>query len=103
MKAVFQGIAAQITDQMLDERVDERAGAHRPPDPVEPYPPPRFSETAPPTGFPRPCLVFTSTPGLSWLIPLFPGPHEPADGTENEARFLDRSRTRSWTVEVRVS
>jgi hypothetical protein len=25
------------------------------------------------------------------------------DGTENEARFLDRSRTRSWTVEVRVS
>jgi hypothetical protein len=69
----------------------------------EPYPSLRFSETAPPTGFPRPCLVFTSTPGLSWLIPLFDRPHEPADGTENEARFLDRSRTRSWTVEVRVS
>ncbi|GAA5706386.1 hypothetical protein Save01_07244 [Streptomyces avermitilis] len=46
---------------------------------------------------------FTSTPGLSWLLPLFPGPHEPADGTENEARFLDRSRTRSWTVDVPVS
>jgi hypothetical protein len=103
MKAVFRGIVDQVTDQMLDERVDERAGAHRPPDPVEPYPPTRFSETTPPTGFPRPCLVFTSTPGRSRLIPLFPGPHEPADGTENEARFLDRSRTRSWTVELRVS
>ncbi|MFC0842191.1 hypothetical protein ACFH04_00325 [Streptomyces noboritoensis] len=66
MKAVFQGMVAQIADQMLDERVDERAGAHRSPDPAEPYPPPRFSETAFPAGFPRPC-------------------HEPADGTENEA------------------
>lgn len=88
---------------MLDERVDERAGAHRPPDPVEPYPPPHFSQTAPPTSFARPCLVFTSAPGLSWLIPLVPGPHEPADGTEDEARFPDRSPTRSWTVDVRVS
>jgi len=103
MKAIFQGMAAQITDQMLDERVDERAGAHRPPDPVEPYPPPRFSETAPPTGFPRPCLLCTSTPSLNRLIPLFPRPQEPADGTEDETRSLDRSRTRSWTVEVRVS
>lgn len=107
MKAAFQGIADQATDQatdqMVDERVDERAGAHRPPDPVEPYPPPRFSETVPPTGFPRPGPVFNINPRPSWLIPLFPGPHEPAVGTENEARFLDRSRTRSWTVEVRVS
>ncbi|MEV1070055.1 hypothetical protein [Streptomyces sp. NPDC050263] len=47
MKAVFQGMAAQITDQMLDERVDERAGARRPPDPVEPYPPPRFQRQRP--------------------------------------------------------
>ncbi|MDX2678150.1 hypothetical protein [Streptomyces soliscabiei] len=39
MKAAFQGMAAQIADQMLGERVDERAGAHRPPDPVEPYSP----------------------------------------------------------------
>jgi len=64
-KADIQGMAGQITDQMLDERVDERAGAHRPPDPVEPYPPPRSSKTAPPTGFPRPCAVFPSTPGPS--------------------------------------
>ncbi|GGQ26714.1 hypothetical protein GCM10010266_57350 [Streptomyces griseomycini] len=64
-KAAFQGMASQLTDQMPDERVDERAGAHRPPDPVEPYPPPRSSGTAPPTGFPRPCPVFTPTPGLN--------------------------------------
>lgn len=30
---------------------------------------------------------------------FFPGPHEPADDAEDEARLLDRSRT----VEERVS
>src|SRR5687768_8327189 len=82
MKAVFQGIAAQITDQMLDERVDERAGAHRPPDRVKPYPPPRFSETAPRRASRG--LVWSShqPPVLSWLIPLSPGPHELAEHRE---------------------
>lgn len=64
-----------------------------------------------PDGLPEVLSGLHINPGLSRLRPLSPGPHEPADGTENEARFLDRSRThswtrswtRSWTVEVRVS
>jgi hypothetical protein len=102
MKAVFQGIAAQIADQMLDERVHERrcassTGSSR-----------AVSATAllgdsAPDGLPEDLSGLHINPGISWLTPLFPEPHEPADGTENEARFLDRSRTRSWTVEVRVS
>jgi hypothetical protein len=51
MKAVFQGIAERATGQVLDERLDERAGAHRPPDPADPCPLSRLSGTTPvPTG-----------------------------------------------------
>lgn len=56
-----------------------------------------------PDGLPEALSGLHINPGPSRLMPLFPGRHEPADGTENEARYLYRSRTRSWTVEVRVS
>lgn len=59
---------------------------------------------------PSTCRTPTPRPGHQWPpTPIelantaLPGPHELADDTENEARFLDCSRTRSWTVEVRVS
>ncbi|MFC8226396.1 hypothetical protein [Streptomyces sp. NPDC057287] len=90
-----------MADQIADRMLDEHATGHR--ISAEPYPPPSFSETAPPTGFPKASPVFASTSGLQLQMPLFPGPRAPPDGAENEARFLDRSRTRSWAVDVRLS